>query len=124
MNSIYDGSSPYNVSFNFTGDDNSRDNKAGRFDECDPSYIQCQIQKQLFVILGPILLAISLIGCILGIAVMRRPSLRKSPSSYLIICLAITDTTAVYVGLIRHLILKTSGVSFLCSLLKIKQLRN
>lgn len=82
-----------------------------RFDECDPDLPLCQAQRVLFMVFGPILLLMSVVGGCLGVAVMTRNALKKTASAVFIASLSISDMSAVLTGLIRHFTLKATGVS-------------
>lgn len=82
-----------------------------RSDECDPALKACQAQRILFLVFGPILLVMSVVGSSLGIAVMARKTLRRTASAVFIACLSVSDMIAVLTGLIRHVELKRTGVS-------------
>lgn len=80
------------------------------YQECSNDYVECRMQKYVYLVGGPLLLLLSAVGNSLTLAVMTRPSLRKSSSAVFIAALALTDTAASFTGLLRHLIIKISQV--------------
>lgn len=80
--------------------------------ECSLEYVECQAERYIFMVGGPLLVALSIIGNSITFSVMLREKLRHTATAVFIASLAVMDTMATITGLSRHFILKTFGVSY------------
>ncbi|XP_067935974.1 thyrotropin-releasing hormone receptor-like [Watersipora subatra] len=78
--------------------------------ECSLEYVECQAERYIFMVGGPLLVALSIIGNSITFSVMLREKLRHTATAVFIASLAVMDTMATITGLSRHFILKTFGV--------------
>ncbi|XP_013420557.1 neuromedin-U receptor 2 [Lingula anatina] len=79
------------------------------------SYYEYIIAREIWRVFPPLYLCIGTVGNVLTFLVMCRKGMRHLPSALYLAALAVTDTVAIWVGLMRHILKEYNGYDLLRS---------